>query len=280
MKHCLIISAYKDVKAINMLIQYTPIEWGVFVHIDKKSSIDTNNINSRATTIKEYKVNWGSVEHLKAILLLLKLAVKKEYDYYHIISGQDFFAINPKSFDSIVGEKQNNYMDLFPLPMDGWWHGGYMIYEHKTLSSFGDIRSGWLGRLNRKLNFIQGVTGVHRRKPQFDMFGGSVYCSLYVDFVRYLLNDEFSKGFLSKLNNTTCSEEIYFQTIIMNSPYKNKVISNHLRYIDWTVPNGPKVLLLDDYSKIIESGSLFCRKVDSNCSHQLLEKLVSYINEV
>jgi hypothetical protein len=36
-------------------------------------------------------VNWGSVEHLEAILFLAKKAFEdKENGYFHLIKGQDF----------------------------------------------------------------------------------------------------------------------------------------------------------------------------------------------
>lgn len=169
-------------------------------------------------------------------------------------------------------------MDIFPLPRkDGWWHGGLMIYQHKTLASFGDIRYGWLKRLNKILYYVQRL-GFHRRSPVFPLYGGSVYCSLHRDFIDYLLTNDFASEFLKKLNHTTCSEEIYFQTIIMNSPFKESVIANQLRYIDWSVPNGPKFLDVNDFEKIMLSNTLFCRKIDSQISKELIKKLIANVS--
>ena len=273
MNHCLIITAYKDIESLNLIISKTPNQWGIYIHLDKKSTVKVEEINNRAIVLQTYSVNYASINHLKAIIKLLSLAHKENYDYYHIISGQDFFATNPDNFDSIIGNKHNNYLDLFPLPRkDGWWHGGLMIYQHRTLSSFGDIRYGWLKVANDILYYIQRM-GLHRKAPNFPLYGGSVYCSLHRDFIDYVLTNDFAINFLKELSHTTCSEEIYFQTVIMNSPFKESVVANQLRYIDWSVPHGPKFLVIEDLDKIITSKTLFCRKIDSKISFDLIRRL-------
>ena len=59
----------------------------------------------------------------------------------------------------------------------------------------------------------------------------------------------------------------------MNSPYKNTVVANNLRYIDWSLITEPKVLDLEDYDNVIRSGSLFGRKFDYNISNTLVDKI-------
>ena len=56
----------------------------------------------------------------------------------------------------------------------------------------------------------------------------------------------------------------------MNSPLKDKIINNPLRYMVWP---GPKVLDESDYEKIKQTDSLFIRKIDSNISDKLLKRL-------
>lgn len=52
MRHCIIMTAYKNVNQINHLISLIPEEWGLFIHIDKKSDINVNDIDNRAYVIK------------------------------------------------------------------------------------------------------------------------------------------------------------------------------------------------------------------------------------
>ena len=55
MKHCVLMTVYKDYDLINKIISSLPKDWGIFVHIDKKSNIEdikndkkkTDSISSR-----------------------------------------------------------------------------------------------------------------------------------------------------------------------------------------------------------------------------------------
>ena len=49
MRHCLIMTAYKDAEMINSIIDETPVSWGVYIHIDAKSSLLSSMINNRCT---------------------------------------------------------------------------------------------------------------------------------------------------------------------------------------------------------------------------------------
>jgi hypothetical protein len=60
-----------------------------------------------------------------------------------------------------------------------------------------------------------------------------------------------------------CPDEMIFQTILGNSPYKVK-FSDNRRYIDWQdSSSSPRMLSSqDDFEKIRNSGCLFARKFD------------------
>lgn len=84
---------------------------------------------------------------------------------------------------------------------------------------------------------------------------------------------------IARLNNSTCGEEVFFQTVLMNSPLRDTIVTSNLRYIDWSVPNGPKVLVTEDVSNVIKSHNLFCRKVDRRLSKDFLVSMNEYINQ-
>jgi len=103
MRHCIIMTAYKDIEAINRFIASTPDDWGIYIHIDRKSAIAESEIEKKAHVFKFQKVYWGSWEHPFVILYLMEKALSNgNYDYYHIVSGQDFYAMSPKRIDDIV----------------------------------------------------------------------------------------------------------------------------------------------------------------------------------
>lgn len=113
--------------------------------------------------------------------------------------------------------------------------------------------------------------------PEKDLYGSSVYMTLHKDFVRWALNDKGARKFIRSLKNTTCSEEVMFATLIMNSPYKNTVVKKPTRFIDW---NRENLILLDsDFDRIINSNCFFCRKVSSNESGNLARNLERRIRQ-
>jgi hypothetical protein len=61
----------------------------------------------------------------------------------------------------------------------------------------------------------------------------------------------------------------------MNSPYSSRVVKNNRRYTDWIFRNGsrPAVLDISDFEKIDSSKAFFTRKIDSEISRDLVDKL-------
>lgn len=278
MKHCIIMTAYKDADLINMLIGRYPNDWGVFVHIDKKSPIEVEDINKNAIVIKKRRIFWGSINHVKAVLDLLLLAKedKRNFDYYHIISGQDINVVSPEMFDVVLGDNKNIYMNTFLLPLKSWtpWGGGYFIYQRKTLAKYCDVRGfSVFAKWNRTLIKWQEKYHLLQRLPEFPLYGGAFYCSLTDEAVNEVFANKMTRKMLKKMRFSTCGEELFFQTILMNSKLKNKVVDNCLRYIRWDVPNPPKVLTTEDYDRMTSGGYLFARKVDKIISRNLIGML-------
>lgn len=277
MKHCLIMTVYKDADMINRFIAAAPKEWGIYVHIDKKSILDRKDIIRFDYCIKENTIYWGSWKHLYSFWMLLEKAHEKGYDYYHLVTGQDFFATVPDKFDDILGNLQQSYMDIFSLPKEGWWGNGLSIYRYQGLSYYCDIRFGLAERANWFIRKLQMAFPIKRKLPLFPLYGGSVYCSLHDSLVEWMMHSYEAQNYLNTLKYCNCCEEIFFQTVAMLSPYRNKVVNNSLRYVDWEVENPPKILALNDYENVINSNNLFCRKNILRVG--LIEKLEKYCNE-
>ena len=274
MKHCILMTVYKDLDQINRIIDVAPANFDFFVHIDKKSKLKIKDISKRAKVYSEYRIFWGAVEHLKAFLFLMDKALKsnKKYDFYHLITGQDFYACPFKDFDSLL-EEGKNYMEIIKLPRKGWWNGGFHIIKYKTLASKFDLRKRKYKAFDRLYYLYQRILRKEQSIPNYQMCCGSVYCSISGGAISYILNSDISKNLLSRLDNTTCSEEIFFQTVLFNSPYKAFIVDSNLRYMDWDTPKPPKFLQENDYNKIRNTKCLFCRKIDSVMSKALILKL-------
>jgi len=83
-------------------------------------------------------------------------------------------------------------------------------------------------------------------------------------------NPQFKKQF----EYTSCSDEHFFQMIVMNSHFKNDVINNNLRYTDWSGGgSSPKTLTIKDYDNLIKSDRLYARKFNLDEDENIIKML-------
>jgi hypothetical protein len=73
-------------------------------------------------------------------------------------------------------------------------------------------------------------------------------------------------------------DELFFQTVLLNSPLADTVVDDHLRFIDWRDdPGSPAVLQTPDRDAMIASGKLFARKFDTSVDEGILDLLDEHI---
>lgn len=274
MTHAILMTVYKDTELINSIINLYPPNFFVYIHIDKKSIIMEDDIIQKGNVhvFKEYKVNWGGVNHVKALLFLLRHAIKQECDYYHWVTGQDM-PIRPETFDIRI-KKGVSYLEFYKLSSA---NRALRYYQRYGLYDIFDAKKRFQQSIIQKINKIQDYFHFSRPFRNYEvLYAGSGYFSLYKEEAKVLLS-EYSK-WEKYYKYTFCCEESIVQTILLNSARKNNIINDNRRYIEWREPwnanTPPRILNNDDYEKVMNSNCLFCRKIDSEISNALIEKLV------
>lgn len=77
--------------------------------------------------------------------------------------------------------------------------------------------------------------------------------------------------------NVNCPDESFFQTLLMNSPYKNKR-ADYLHYVDWSEGgNNPKVLKIEDLENLMASDKLMARKLDTEVDSRIIDEIKGVI---
>ena len=90
-----LITAYKDFDSLKELTAALSRHGLCFVHADRRGTItaaqiDELNAMPNVRAIRKRKVNWGSIEHLYAMLDLCRMALEDERTtYLHLMSAQD-----------------------------------------------------------------------------------------------------------------------------------------------------------------------------------------------
>lgn len=272
MKQAILITAYKDKKQLENLINFFASRFLVLIHIDKRSKLSIPE-QTNVKVIKKYKIRWGGLGHLLAILELLKLAIQdEEVEYIHIISGQDIPTKSVEDFDYFKNN-QNIYMQFEGVKNKNRYFKNR--YRKGVLFSNLDSRQP----LNHLLNIIYGI--LHKKNKRIDKYNenqiyiGLVWCSMPRNAANYVLKYISSRNALRNWRHINIPEEYFFQTVLGNSHFRKRIINNNLRYVDWQYRNGSIPAYLDDtdYLKIKKTKCFFARKIDSNISSTLIKLL-------
>lgn len=282
----ILITAYKNINHLKDIISFFDDRFSFYIHFDKKSNIKKDDLTDlyqykNVVFISEkYTINWGGINHLKAILELAKEALKNnENSFFHLITGHDFPIKSSTSFiefERLYADKI--FMEYHPLPYKEWDGGGF---DRILQYNFYDLMDGRTGIRERLLkNSIKLQKKLHIKRPLYTdfpkLYGGSTYWSMSREAMEYVFNYlDQNPQFLKRFKYTFCSEEFFFQTILLNSPLNEKIINDNKRFIVWEKRNGnyPANLDLTDLENIKKTNALFARKFEYPVSSDLLAKI-------
>ena len=291
MQQGILVTAYKHTDWLPRVVNRLGPDVAFFIHVDRKSSPRDqaqyrqlcHSQKNRIAVFSQYEVNWGGFNHLRAILLLVQKALESGMDYCHLITGQDYPVKSADYFHAELDGKKN-FIEFFPLPTDQWRHGGLdrLVYYH--LHDVFDARTR-IGRLS--LDFftaLQRTMHLKRSLPSTPrLYGGSTYWSLNRACLEYVLGYiEQAPAFLARFRHTFCAEEIFFQTILANSPLHETLINDNRRYICWHGRHGstPAILEGEDFGSIMSSDALFARKMAYPMSQDLVDQIDLAVHSV
>ena len=278
MRQAILITAYRDMPQLQRLVEWFDEDFELFAHLDKRCQEDISWMDGRSNLhlYRKYAVEWGDYRHLKAIVLLMREAYRHtDIEYFHLITGSDYPIPPTTEFKAFCeAHRHDNYLEHFPLPHADWGkEGGLNRIDYYWLSPNSTRSKG--AQLTRKLVNMQRRLGIKRGFKYFDgnLCGGGTYWSLSREAIKVALNYlDYHPDYLRRFRMTSIAEEICLPTLWCNSGIS--LINDYKRYIDWG-PDGanPQVLTENDYDKMVSSGALFARKMESGESDKLMEKL-------
>lgn len=277
MRQAILITAYRDLSQLHHLVEYFDDDFELFIHLDKKCQKDYRFLQERPHThlYLQYKIAWGDINHLYAILLLVKEAyAHKDLEYFHLITGSDYPIPPLAEFKNFCEEhRHENFVEHFPLPHDDWGvEGGLNRIQYYWLQPSYRVKHG---RLIEKSIKWQRRLGIRRRFRYFDgkIYGGGTYWSVSREAVGQALDYmDRHPDYLRRFHLTSIAEEICLPSLWagIGMPMHN----DYKRYIDWGPDGGnPQTLTEKDYDNIVNSGALFARKMASGDSDKLIELL-------
>ncbi len=275
-----IISAYKHPQQLIRLIhRLSGNATSFFVHVDKKTEdrIHREMVNGlsgqpNVRFLRRHRCDWGGFGHVAATLegIAEILGSRTSFDYAILLTGQDY-PIKPNRQIAAFFEthKGKPFLEFFSLPTDAW--------ENRGVVSGMDRIEAWHWRIGKRHVWFPPSPRfpIRRRFPAgFRPFGGSSYWCLPRECIEYVhqLTTE-NRRFTRFFKHVDVPDEIFFQTIVLNSPFQGMAVNDNLRYIDWKDPNGgsPGILLKSDFESLLASPKLFARKFDVGVDAEVLE---------
>lgn len=284
-KHAYLISAHNNFELLRVLVKLLDDERNdIYIHIDKKAKNFNKDFiinaikSSKVFFVKRINVTWGGYSQIENELNLLRESSKNSYKYYHFLSGVDLPIKNQDYIHNFFEE--NDGKEFIHFCSEKFNEEGkirYCVYHF-----FQDIigrEKGILYYLERALIRIQEkVTFLHRKSEGIEYCGGSNWCSLTDECVKYILSNE--KKIKKLFKYTTCCDEFFIQTIVRNSKFYNNVYSKEdsykacMRYIDWE-RGKPYTFNIRDWDELSNSDFLFARKfsLDSMDEKELVKMI-------
>ncbi len=284
MKIAVLIQCHKNPKQINLLLnQLDHPSIDCYIHIDKKADF-ANEILKRNNVFilrneKRVSVEWGQISQVTATLNLLDEAYKLgEYDFYWLISGQDwpicsiedivkyFKMHNEKNFVQYWNSKNHgthvqNNLDKRNQIYFPKWMVGRKIWQRIIKRCYIELTGGY----NRTWRIFL------RNQRNIDYYYGSSWWALNRRTIEWCLSYlENDRNYYTFFKYAVCLDESFFQTLVMLSPYADEK-TDYLTYLHFHKgANSPEVLCGCDFAKAKDSNYLIMRKVDIDVDNTFL----------
>jgi hypothetical protein len=270
------ILCHKTPKQVIRLVERLCDDYSFFViHVDKRAEpwvYDTlksfSEIHPGRVILcqQRYRCYWGRFGIVEATLSCIREAVRfgLPIDYAFLLSGQDYPIKSTAHIRTFLNDHAGKeFIESFPADEPNRWS-----------KADGDHNA-----LNRVLHWTISFRSRHiqikwrRRFPfGFRPHCGSMWWCLTKECVAYI--DRFVQehpAYIRYFRKVFIPDESFFQSIVSNSPYSDRVISDDLRYTDWENPNPlyPRTLESSDFARLMASPKLLARKFDDR-SQELL----------
>ena len=287
-KHAYLIMAHDDPELLGIILKLLDAPYNdIYLHIDIKARMDLERLStwvseSELHFVKRMDVRWGDYTQTECEIRLLMEATKKEYSYYHLLSGHDL-PIKPRKeiYDFFEQNRGVEYIAFNrPVISESALEGVsryHRLFKNERIERFSLL-------IQRKFKVNRG------KKYKLTYMKGANWFSITHELAIYVVKNE--KMCKKMFRVTRNSDEIFLQTLAYNSEFKEKLCTdfNDLNYrllesdkvmanyrtMDWPDELGtahPKVLTVSDLPAIKRSRAFWARKFDSKIDSEIIQQL-------
>jgi len=280
MKQVFLIQAHKDLVQLNALVDaLRDDDFLIYVNLDRKSAIDPAAVAPHARLVRErIDVHWGGFSQVQAVLdaLVQIVAEVPAFDKLLFLSAQDFPLLSNAGLKRELARwREHELLDTVAIgAAPGQWAADHRYQYFHGNHAPRLLRFVYAGA-NRLLRFSKRT----RRLPGgMRAYGGSSWWALsQACLLDLLARIGRAPGLLRFFRSVDCPDELFFQTMVMNSRFAGRVLGRNFRYVQWPEHGArhPEVLVEGDLARILASQAHFCRKIDSSASAGLVARLLA-----
>lgn len=282
-----LILAHKNIDQVIELSNRLSSSFEIYIHFDRKVTLTNTQKKAldklHVNYFSKYDVKWGSYSIVRATVDMMKMALDNpKIEYFHLISGQDWPLKEPQTIYSRFENNNKIYMNYWravDMRKTGepeiWWAKYYFNYDQIN-------RRTTLGKIYHRLLLLgQTILRVNKLKkynikPE-KIYAGQEWIDIPRDALSYAIEYYEKHLELQKIFSTSfCSDEMWLQTILCNSPeYRSRIDKNIHRFIELIEKHGsrPAILDEDDFLKIQQGDYWWGRKIERPISNRLIELL-------
>jgi len=275
-----LIQAHKDIDQLNALVEaLRDDDFRVYVNLDRKCDLDPGQVHPAARQVAaRVDVHWGTFSQVRAVLHSLAQIVAEvpDFDKVLFLSAQDFPLLSNAGLKQALADlRGHELLDTVAIgDGPGQWAAAfrYQYFYHGDAGAPVRLACALANRAMRAAGWRRRLPGGMRP------FGGSSWWALSRDCVRHVLARVAREPRMVRFfQRCACPDELFFQTLVMHSPFAPRVLGKNFRYVQWpeNAARNPKILDEHDYDRIAASGAHFCRKIDSRTSAALVPRLLA-----
>jgi hypothetical protein len=282
MKIAYIIAAHKNpAQLARMIDRLDDEDNSFFIHINKKEEAMYQASHERLAGrenvffITRIPLLWAHFGLVRALIVGIQTVRESglDVDYAVSMSGQDY-PIKPRA---VIKQRLAGY-------------DGRTIMEHFPLSVKAQNDSSWLFRFERYFFWFlgksrsyppSGMSWLPHKKREvphgLTPYGGSIWWCFNretMDYVSEYLDTQAGQDMLRFFQHTWGAGELFFQTILMNSPLADGIVNEDLWEIEWpTGLSSPITFTGEHFERLRDSDKLFARKFDEGIDAGILDRI-------
>lgn len=287
-RHAYMIIAYSQWNLLEKLIHMLDdVRNDIYIHINKLvNDVPFDKIKemanySKIVFVDRIPIRRGTYSIFEAEMTLLKTALAEgNYDYFHLLSGQDLPLKSQDYIHNFFDENAGkNFIDIVPPEkVMGDFYERYSLYQLLVPYTLENTFKGKLAKIVRKTGrIVQRIVKTNRFK-KFEQQGfalclGSSWFSVTKEFAEFLVvNEPIIKQMYEKM--TYIPEESIPQTFLWSSEFKKtlydaewldgKLNRANLRMIFWSGNTSPETISMKHFNSLKLTHNLFARKFDIN----------------